>query len=121
MNSVLKSVAFAALPPLWNDDVLPAIRQELASTRRKLVVLDDDPTGTQTVHDIAVVTRWDVATLRAELEASAAGFYVLTNSRSLTASAARELNITIAQNLREAALESGVEFTLASRSARPPG
>jgi uncharacterized protein YgbK (DUF1537 family) len=92
------------------------LRTAIAATPRKLVVLDDDPTGTQTVHDIAVVTRWDVATLRAELERHEAGFYILTNSRSLSAPAAYALNIELAQNLRAAAAEAGVDYTIVSRS-----
>lgn len=30
----------------------PTIQQEVAQSGRTLVVLDDDPTGTQTVHDV---------------------------------------------------------------------
>ena len=79
-----KSATFAALPPFWPHDVLPANAAAAAAAGRTLVVLDDDPTGTQTVRDIAVVTTWDVATLTAELTAAPACFYILTNSRSLT-------------------------------------
>jgi uncharacterized protein YgbK (DUF1537 family) len=78
--------------------------------------LDDDPTGTQTVHDIAVVTQWDPDTLRAEFARKAPGFYVLTNSRALSSEAARVLNRDVARNLQAAALESGTRYTLASRS-----
>ena len=31
---------------------------EYPTTSKVLVVLDDDPTGTQTVHDIEVLTEW---------------------------------------------------------------
>ena len=65
-----KAATFAALRPAWPHDPLPDIRP--LATARTLVVLDDDPTGTQTVRDIAVVTTWDVATLRAELAAAPA-------------------------------------------------
>ena len=44
-----KSATFAALPAEWSEDLLPTIRQQAAQLHRKLVVLDDDPTGTQTV------------------------------------------------------------------------
>ena len=30
----------------------------------KIVVLDDDPTGIQTVHDVYVYTDWELSTLR---------------------------------------------------------
>ena len=65
-------------------------------------MLDDDPTGTQTVHDVPVLTVWDVDTLRAEFAQPGPCFYILTNSRSLPADAAGKLNREIARNLREA-------------------
>lgn len=40
------------------------LRNELASSRAKLVVLDDDPTGVQTVHDVSVYTDWSVERVR---------------------------------------------------------
>ena len=51
----------------------------------KWVVLDDDPTGVQTVHDIAVYTDWTKETFLTALQAEEDLFYVLTNSRGLTA------------------------------------
>lgn len=109
-----QSAAFAALPPVWPEDPLPANRR--AATARTLVVLDDDPTGTQTVRDVAVVTTWDVPTLRAELAAAPTCFYVLTNSRSLTPTASRALHRELADNLRAAAALAGRAFAVASRS-----
>src|SRR5437763_1727954 len=50
-----------SLPPEWPQDPLPEIRARLARDRRVVVILDDDPTGTQTVHDVPVVTAWDEA------------------------------------------------------------
>src|SRR5688500_8656679 len=112
-----RAEVFASLSPPWPHDVLPEIRNSVAaSPRRKLVVLDDDPTGTQTGHDIAIVTQWDVDTLRDELERPAAGFYILTNSRALPPPAARALTVEIARNLRGAAAAAECEFALASRS-----
>ena len=35
------------------------LRAEIDADSRKIVVLDDDPTGVQTIHDLAVYTRWD--------------------------------------------------------------
>jgi len=109
-----KTAAFAALPPVWPDDLLATNRA--AASARTLVVLDDDPTGTQTVRDIAVVTTWDTATLTAELAAAPACFYILTNSRSLTADDSRALHRELANNLRVASAATGRAFVVASRS-----
>jgi uncharacterized protein YgbK (DUF1537 family) len=83
---------------------------------RKVIVLDDDPTGTQTVHDIPVVTRWTVEHLARELTDPAPASYVLTNSRSVPTAEAVALNREIAENLREARRRTGRDFTLVSRS-----
>ena len=72
------------LPAPWADDTLPEIvRANAQPGAPKVVVLDDDPTGTQTVRDIPVLTTWGVPELAAELSAAHPGFYVLTNSHSL--------------------------------------
>ena len=82
-----------------------------------LVALDDDPTGTQTCHDIHVLTTWSVPVLTAEFESTApgSGFFILTNSRALHPPAARELTIEICQNLNEAAAQAGKRFEVVLR------
>lgn len=81
-----------------------------------LVVLDDDPTGTQTVHDVPVLTEWSVEALRAELSRGGRCFFILTNSRALPREEACALNREIGSNLREAAERSGCAFRVISRS-----
>jgi uncharacterized protein YgbK (DUF1537 family) len=110
-----KSATFAALPPPWPKDVLPALAKAAASAA-KLVVLDDDPTGTQTVHDITVVTEWSIDTLAAELTADGPGFYILTNSRALAPAATAALHHDLAANLLAASARTGVAFSVFSRS-----
>jgi uncharacterized protein YgbK (DUF1537 family) len=70
----------------------------------KIVVLDDDPTGSQTVHGCLLLTRWDEATLREALLDDAPLFFVLTNTRGMDARRAAELTREVCQNLK-AALE----------------
>lgn len=116
MNRPLsKPEALAALPPPWPEDLRPKIRAMLASRPdHRLVVLDDDPTGTQTVHDIPVLTTWDTGALREEFARPGHCFYILTNSRSLPDAEARALCREIARNLRTAA--GPTPFTIVSRS-----
>lgn len=113
--TISRSAFFAVLPPVWPDDVLPDIRTELAANNRQLVILDDDATGARAVHDVAVLTRWDVPALRAEFARRSRAFFVLTNSRSLTGPAVHTLNLEIARNLRAAAAAEECTFTLVSR------
>ena len=107
---------FAALPPEWPDDMEAAIRDALGTAGRKVVVLDDDPTGTQTVQDVAVLTEWSVSALAAELKNASPVFYVLTNSRSLPLGEARALHQEIGRNLVEAGRQAGQSFVVISRS-----
>ncbi|KAF1981797.1 hypothetical protein K402DRAFT_398192 [Aulographum hederae CBS 113979] len=104
-----------ALPPPYPQDVLGVIQQHIASAHAPvLVVLDDDPTGTQTCHDIAVLTVWDHSTLCKELLSDPCGFFILTNSRALPPAECKELIITIATAVAKAAEETRkqVEFVL---------
>jgi len=113
----LRTDVFAGLPPAWPQDLLPGIRERVAADpSRKLVVLDDDPTGTQTVYDIPVLTQWDTSVLERELVGPAPGFYLLTNSRSLTRARARELNLRTARELMTAATKIHCDITVVSRS-----
>ncbi|HVU24299.1 MAG TPA: four-carbon acid sugar kinase family protein [Opitutus sp.] len=82
----------------------------------KVVVLDDDPTGTQTVHDVPVLTEWSVDALATELTAPGHCFYVLTNTRAFPAERARAINCEIGENLVAAGGRSGRAFRVVSRS-----
>ena len=54
-----KDTLFSTLPPIWPQSLLPSIREMLAARPERLVVLDDDPTGTQTVHGVPVLLHFD--------------------------------------------------------------
>jgi uncharacterized protein YgbK (DUF1537 family) len=105
----------AQLPPVNDTSSLAAIRRlSSGSPRRKIIVLDDDPTGTQTVYDVPVLTSWEAERLAQEFDEPHPCFYILTNSRSLPPDAASELNREIGRNLVVAA--RGRPFTVISRS-----
>lgn len=84
-------------------------------TYPKIIVLDDDPTGTQTVQDVVVLTVWDADTLLAELRQPAPLFFILTNSRALPEADARALNRDIAATIRAVSDRLGVEVLLINR------
>jgi uncharacterized protein YgbK (DUF1537 family) len=115
MSAVLPYPAcLTDLPPVWAEDVLPEIQAALEANRAKVFILDDDPTGTQTVRDLPVVTEWSVSTLARQWADVRPGCFILTNSRALPAQATRALHAELAQNLQAAA--AGRSFTLISRS-----
>ena len=107
--------ALDSLPPVWADDPLPHIDAALKACGRKIVILDDDVMGTQSVHDIAVLMDWSIDALRAELEADSRAFFVVTNARTMPESQARTVNSFITRNLCEAARQAGVDFSVVSR------
>lgn len=113
---VKKAALFASLPAEWAHDLMPEIRRLLRETKQKVFVLDDDPTGTQTVHDTNVLTEWSPAALRRELENADPVCYILTNSRSVNAERAAALNQEIARNLESARRSTGRPCTVISRS-----
>lgn len=68
----------------------------------KIIAIDDDPTGSQTVHSCLLLTRWDVATLLEALHDDAPLFFVLSNTRGMDAASAANVTREICVNLREA-------------------
>jgi uncharacterized protein YgbK (DUF1537 family) len=70
-------------------------------TGRRIAVLDDDPTGSQTVHGIEVVTRPDSVAIEAALTEPGSTCFVLTNTRSLPEADAVELNSGLGRSLLE--------------------
>lgn len=82
----------------------------------RVVALDDDPTGSQTVADLPVLTTWSVDDLRWALRACEAGFFVLTNTRSLGPADAAARNREVTAALHTAAAAEGVRYALVSRS-----
>ena len=72
------------------------------STRPKIIVLDDDPTGSQTVHSCKLLTKWDVPTIVDALTDASPIFFLLTNTRALTPQAAAEVTRNACHNVKKA-------------------
>lgn len=115
-QQIPKSQLLDRLPDEWPQDLRPAIQKQVHADRRKIVVLDDDPTGTQTIHGLPVITEWSVDTLAAEFKDNLPAFYILTNSRSYPLPVARQMNAEIGRNLTTAAAQAHREFVVISRS-----
>ncbi|MGM7698529.1 four-carbon acid sugar kinase family protein [Microbacterium sp. A84] len=83
--------------------------------RGVLVVLDDDPTGTQSVANLPVLTRWEHEDLAGAFATSAPAVYVLTNTRSLDEETAAQRNREVVAVALAAASEAGRNVTFVSR------
>ncbi len=107
----------AGLPAPWPaDNLRQLIRHQHLDQAETLVVVDDDPTGCQTVADVALLFEWSTESLTAELKASPTVLYVLTNTRAGPAEEAYRVNRELADNLRAAATRAGRAFSVISRS-----
>ena len=82
----------------------------------KIIVLDDDPTGSQTVHSCLLLTRWDVATLKMALADAAPLFFVLTNTRGMDATRAAAVTREVCENLKAALADHPGPVLFVSRS-----
>ena len=107
----------ANLPPARVEpDARRRIRRALADAGRRIAVLDDDPTGSQTVHDVEVVTVFEPDEIAAGLASAGSTCFVLTNSRSLPEADAVELTTRIGRMLFELAGRLGAPIDVVSRS-----
>ena len=75
----------------------------------KIIVLDDDPTGSQTVHSCPLLLRWDGASLAAGLEHPSPLLFLLANTRALAPAAAAERVREICRALAAALPAAGLE------------
>lgn len=116
MSTPSRSV-LASLPktfsPRWNE-----LSPLLASENSTLVILDDDPTGTQSVANLPVLINWTVADLCWALSLETRAVYVLTNSRSLHPAEAEAVTREVVSNALDAAklVSRKIEFVTRSDS-----
>ena len=91
------------------------IKETISLKEKKIVVLDDDPTGVQTVHDVGVYTDWEMDSLQQAFEEDSKLFFILTNSRSFSKEETKQVHETIAKRLHQVSQRCGKEFFLISR------
>jgi uncharacterized protein YgbK (DUF1537 family) len=112
-TSVLRAAAPA---PLEVPDARAQIRRANLTSGTRVVVLDDDPTGSQSVHGVPVLTAWSRSDLDWAFAQPSAGFFILTNTRGLNDDEARETIRAVEAAVAEAAGSASVDYTLIARS-----
>lgn len=93
-----------------------ALSDAISANNDKIIVLDDDPTGVQTVHDVSVYTDWSKEYILRGFAEENKLFYILTNSRGMTATETEKVHRQIASWICEAARETGRGYIIISRS-----
>lgn len=97
------------------DKAEALLSQAMEGFHKKLVVLDDDPTGVQTVHDVSVYTDWEEESIRKGFEEKESMFFILTNSRSFSVEETTKAHLEIAARVAKTAGELGQDFMIISR------
>ena len=107
----------AGLPPVR---IIPGARAQIAKqlldTRTRLAVVDDDPTGSQTVHGVRVYLDWSRDTLRRALASDYLASFFSVNTRALPEREVEELAFALGHDLEEVARSEGMSLLVASRS-----
>ena len=114
--NVSKEKLFAQIPAADEAAVDVALTKELLDFDRKIIVLDDDPTGVQTVNGIHVYTDWTEESIAAGFAEENRMFFILTNSRAFQTAQTEAEHRTIAARVAAEARRTGKEFMLISRS-----
>lgn len=115
-GKVLKTELFGRFPGVPDmDSIRRELQEYLNSNPRTIVVLDDDPTGIQTVHGVNVYMKWSRDIILDAFKTQKL-FYIQTNSRSMSGAAAREVNEEIMECILYASKAAGKDFSVISRS-----
>jgi len=116
MKNLNVQETFSSLPTLPQADLVnEMLAKELKELNKKIIVLDDDPTGVQTVHKISVFTDWSAESIEAGFAEQNSMFFILTNSRGFTAQETEKAHEEIAKIVQETAKKFNREFIIISR------
>ncbi len=105
--------SFKSIDETYVDELL---NKEIENSNKKIVVLDDDPTGVQTVHDVSVYTDWTEESIRNGFEEDNKLFYILTNSRGFTTEQTIKAHTEIANTVAKVGADLNKEYIIMSRS-----
>ncbi|EOL45284.1 four-carbon acid sugar kinase family protein [Enterococcus phoeniculicola] len=116
MSRVKVADVFNQIPQKPDESVVDMqLKTELNKLEKKIIVLDDDPTGVQTVHDISVYTDWETDSIRKGFLEENSMFFILTNSRGFTEAQTIKAHKEIAERICKIAKETQKEFLVISR------
>lgn len=113
---VLVDGPFDSQPPVAGDPhAREGIRDLVAAQGTVVIVLDDDPTGSQVVHDVPILTSWDERSLDWALDQGTAMVFILTNTRSLPPAEVEPLLREAMEAVDLAAQRAGRPYVVACR------
>lgn len=80
-----------------------------------MIVLDDDPTGIQSVHNVLVITLPTLENIKKAMRSTSSVFYILTNSRSFNEEETTTYHQNLMKMILEASHQTNVDFVIVSR------
>lgn len=113
--NVISAGILDSFPQVDESRVDALLAGEIAKSSRKIIVLDDDPTGVQTVHHISVYTDWSIESIREGFAETQRLFYLLTNSRGFTVEQTTAAHREIAARAAAVSRETGISCLIMSR------
>lgn len=114
MAKILKRELFSKIPSVDEKIFSAELKAALKNFGRKIIVLDDDPTGVQTVNGISVYADWTAESIAAGFAEKNSMFFILTNSRAFSEAKTRAEHKKIAENI--CAVANSRDFIIISRS-----
>ena len=99
--------------PEYKENIDEQLNMLIEDDEHVFVVLDDDPTGVQCVHDINVYTDWSYESMKEAFNDKL--FFILTNSRALTQSQSRKIHEEITTVISKISRETGKKYFYISR------
>ena len=78
----------------------------------KIIVFDDDPTGSQSVHDCLLLLNWNYETLLKGLISNSSLLFILANTRSLSEKEVKKRLQEICNNLQKVSIENNIQNNL---------
>ena len=78
----------------------------------KIIIIDDDPTGSQSVHDCLLLLNWNYQTLLEGLQSDSSLLFILANTRSLSENELEKRLKQICNNLYKVSLEENLKDDL---------
>lgn len=113
---ISKSELFGSFKaPVDTTEIRKQIKEMLENSNICIAVLDDDPTGIQTVHGINTYINIEKADIDAAVKNERI-FYLQTNTRGLVEEKARQINEDLGKKLFTAAAKYGKDMHIISRS-----
>lgn len=113
---MLLSTLESQLPQLESIDYRSLNNELFNAKNSTCFILDDDPTGNQTVYGITLLASWDIRTIENFLKGEEKVCFILTNSRSLSEKETENTFIEVMTNITKASKKTGLDYTIISRS-----